>query len=423
MELKIEYLPVGALKPYERNTRKHTKADLAKIEESIRRFGFDDPIGVWGPELTIVEGHGRLQAAQALGMETVPCIRLDHLSEERRREYAIAHNRIAELSAWDFSALRLETEALGEPILKEWRLDELEPLKAEGFFRAEDKEAAAESTEEYDRFTEKFKPKKTTDDCYTPPEVYDAVADWVAGEYGLNKANFVRPFYPGGDYRNYPYAAGQVVVDNPPFSILAEIECWYLKKGIPFFLFAPALTPFNAASTGPGCCCLCAGVSIVYDNGAVVATSFVTSLEPEDTMARTAPELTAAVQAVVDRLAAEGKTELRRNDYPDQVVTAALMQKWSRYGVDFRVRRGEGLLIDALDAQKEVGRSIFGHGLLLSERAAAERAAAERAAAERAAAERAAATSWQLSERERKLSAELNGKARKKRAAKRKEEA
>lgn len=69
---------------------------------------------------------------------------------------------------------------------------------------------------EYDAFVEKFKPKLTTDDCYTPQLVYDAVADWTESTYGVDRACFVRPFYPGGDYENYPYKPGDVVVDNPP---------------------------------------------------------------------------------------------------------------------------------------------------------------------------------------------------------------
>ena len=56
-----------------------------------------------------------------------------------------------------------------------------------------------EKFEDYDGFVEKFKPKKTTDDCYTPEIVYNAIADWVANEYNLDKSVFVRPFYPGGD--------------------------------------------------------------------------------------------------------------------------------------------------------------------------------------------------------------------------------
>lgn len=94
---------------------------------------------------------------------------------------------------------------------------------------------------DYDGFVEKFKPKKTTDDCYTPEIVYNAIADWVANEYHLNKAEFVRPFYPGGDYERFDYG-NKIVVDNPPFSILAQIIEFYSDKEIKFFLFAPTLT-------------------------------------------------------------------------------------------------------------------------------------------------------------------------------------
>lgn len=101
MELKIEYLPVKDLQPYEHNARKHADDDVGAIIASIKEFGFDDPIGIWKDNV-IIEGHGRLMAAKKLGMETVPCIRLDHLTDEQRRAYALAHNRTAELSDWDF---------------------------------------------------------------------------------------------------------------------------------------------------------------------------------------------------------------------------------------------------------------------------------------------------------------------------------
>lgn len=104
-DLRIEYLPVGSLKPYEKNARKHESADVTAIVKSIEEFGFDDPIGIWGEDNLIVEGHGRLLAAKQLGMETVPCIRLDHLTDEQRRAYALAHNKTAELSEWDFNIL------------------------------------------------------------------------------------------------------------------------------------------------------------------------------------------------------------------------------------------------------------------------------------------------------------------------------
>ena len=100
MNLVIDYLPVDGLKPYDRNARKHTDKDVQTIVNSIKEFGFNDPIGVWGDENLIVEGHGRLQAAKKLGMKTVPCIHLDHMSDEQRRAYALAHNKTAELSSW-----------------------------------------------------------------------------------------------------------------------------------------------------------------------------------------------------------------------------------------------------------------------------------------------------------------------------------
>lgn len=106
MKLKIEYLPVEALKPYKNNARKHGEEDIDAICESIKEFGFDDPIGIWKD--TIVEGHGRLMAAKKLGMTEVPVIRLDHLTDEQRRAYALAHNRTAEMSIWDDPAKALE---------------------------------------------------------------------------------------------------------------------------------------------------------------------------------------------------------------------------------------------------------------------------------------------------------------------------
>ena len=104
MELKIEYLPIKELKPYEKNTRKHQKKDIDNIARSIEKFGMNDPIGIWKDNI-IVEGHGRLLACKQLGMTEVPCVRLDHLTDEQRREYAIAHNATAELSEWDLDIL------------------------------------------------------------------------------------------------------------------------------------------------------------------------------------------------------------------------------------------------------------------------------------------------------------------------------
>jgi ParB-like chromosome segregation protein Spo0J len=109
-KLQIVYLPPGDLKPYEKNARKHAPDDIEAIKKSILEDGFNDPIATWNG--VIVEGHGRQIAAQELGLETVPVIRLDHLSDKQRREYMIRHNRTAELSAWDFQTLEEECAAL-----------------------------------------------------------------------------------------------------------------------------------------------------------------------------------------------------------------------------------------------------------------------------------------------------------------------
>ena len=110
--MNVEYIPVGQLKPYEKNARKHAEYDVGQIAESIEQYGFNDPIGIWGKDNIIVEGHGRLLAAKKLGMTEVPCIRLDDLTDEQRREYAIMHNKTAELSTWDFDLLAAEIPEL-----------------------------------------------------------------------------------------------------------------------------------------------------------------------------------------------------------------------------------------------------------------------------------------------------------------------
>lgn len=111
-ELKIVYLDPAELTPYENNTRKHAPSDIESIKKSIEQDGFNDPIGIWGENNIIVEGHGRQIAAVEMGLKKVPCIRLDHLTDTQRREYAIRHNRTAELSAWDFDTLQEELAAL-----------------------------------------------------------------------------------------------------------------------------------------------------------------------------------------------------------------------------------------------------------------------------------------------------------------------
>lgn len=70
-----------------------------------------------------------------------------------------------------------------------------------------EKQIVLESNAEYEAFVDKFKPKLTTDDCYTPPEVYEVVKNWACAKYGIDPAKIVRPFYPGGDYESFDYNA------------------------------------------------------------------------------------------------------------------------------------------------------------------------------------------------------------------------
>ena len=243
--------------------------------------------------------------------------------------------------------------------------------------------------DEYKEFLSKFERKKTTDDCYTPPAIYDVIADWVAKEYGLDRKNFVRPFYPGGDYERERYGSEDIVVDNPPFSIIAKIIRFFCKRNIPFFLFAPALTVFTA----PECpvCYLTTGVSITYENGAKVATSFCTSLDPAQI--RTAPDLRAAVERA--NIENRATTPLPKYTYPSEVITAAAAQRLSQFGIDFSCPRGQAVYVATLDAQRSKNKTIFGGGFLLAERAAAELAAAIN-------------VTWELSDREMQIVKSLN---------------
>ena len=105
MELKIEYIAVEDLKPYEKNNKKHEDFDIGEIAKSISKYEMIDPVGIWGKDNIIVEGHGRVLACKQLGIDKVPCIRLDHLTDEQRREYAIVHNKSQELALYDFDNL------------------------------------------------------------------------------------------------------------------------------------------------------------------------------------------------------------------------------------------------------------------------------------------------------------------------------
>lgn len=111
--LEVTYRKISELTKYERNSRTHSDAQVSQIMGSIKEFGFTNPILI-DTDGGIIAGHGRLLAAQRLGMATVPTITLDGLSETQRRAYVIADNKLALNAGWDEEMLKLELQELDE---------------------------------------------------------------------------------------------------------------------------------------------------------------------------------------------------------------------------------------------------------------------------------------------------------------------
>ena len=256
----------------------------------------------------------------------------------------------------------------------------------------------------YEELVESAKPKRTTDDCYTPENIYEVVRDYVANRYGLDPETFVRPFYPGGDYQAEDYT-GKVVVDNPPFSILRKIMDFYNANGIKWFLFTPGMSTVIGANYREKMH-ICLGASITYENGATVQTSFATNLEPAGI--RTDPKLLNAINAANEENRQKTKKIKNRVKwiYPSQLLTAAKMNYLANYGIDISFSLDELHRINKLD-NHPANKSVYGGGYLLSP-AAADRLAEAEAEAE---AEKRRLLGWncadgvkiELSDRERAL--------------------
>ena len=417
INLKKLVFNTGQIEGVPRNPRDWTKEDVSRLAASIVETPelFEArPLLVVprGERFVVIGGNMRLAAARELAMDAPPCYEIQDRSVDNLKQMAIKDNvsfgewdtdlldkewSACPLKEWGVTIREKEPSVVSEPEASEMTAGEIAEKKRE----FEERMAAGEideGDEEYQAFLDKFVPKKTTDDCYTPDLVYEAVAQWVANEYHVAPRHFVRPFYPGGDYQREQYLPDAIVVDNPPFSILSEIIKFYVEKGIRFFLFAPTLTLFSSSSSLVTA--LPVAASVTYENKANVNTSFVTNLENPSIRLRSVPSLYRVVKEANDRNLEEQRRELPKYAYPDNVVTSAFVARLSRYGIDFSVSRAESVSIDALDAQKEQGRAIYGKGFLVSERAAVEREAAERAAAIR----------FALSPREREIVAQL-GKA------------
>ena len=386
----LKTLNLRDIHPYERNPRINAKA-VEPVMKSIQKDGYRARIIV-DKDGVIIAGHTRYEAMKRLGWTEAEVWIADDMTPEQIADYRIRDNLTADFAEWDFSELEAEIEELD----LDFDMSEFEGFEGteDSWFDRREKDGAErqEGNDEYNDFLDKFEAKKTTDDCYTPDNIYDAVADWVADRYSINRSAFVRPFYPGGDYQNAKYPKGCAVVDNPPFSIMAEIIRFYQQKGIRFFLFAPSLACFNYI-IHDGLTVVGEYSGITYENGANVKTSFLTNMEGHEIAAFSEVELFEAIEKANDENEAAMRVSLPKYEYPDEVITSAKMGWLCQYGQALTIRRDESKLIRALDAQKEQGKTIYGCGLLLSPQKTAERAAAERAAA----------TKWQLSDREREI--------------------
>ncbi|MGB3740112.1 MAG: DNA methyltransferase [Pontixanthobacter sp.] len=147
---RLESIALADLVPHNRNARTHSKKQLKQIADSIRRFGFTNPVLVDGDN-SVVAGHGRIEAARMLGMKHVPALRFQHMSEAEKRAYVIADNRLAELAGWDPDLLALEFEAIAE-LDKDFEaaLTGFNPADIEALLNGLESEKAAEGPVEVD---------------------------------------------------------------------------------------------------------------------------------------------------------------------------------------------------------------------------------------------------------------------------------
>ena len=224
---------------------------------------------------------------------------------------------------------------------------------------------------DYESFVAKFRDlPKTTDDTYTPKDVYEAVLWYVDSIYPLQGKQIIRPFYPGGDYENTEYPEDGVVIDNPPFSIFTKICRYYALHNIPFFLFGPAMTILSVLKYQ--CSAVIVSSGVIFENGADVNVNFATNLLG-DTLVTTSCELSRRLD-----LCNRKKKNIKPKavyDYPDEVLSVSFFQCIARGDADFSVRRLEAEIIKKLDNHPKDSGRLFSEHLIVSQHTA--RAAAE----------------------------------------------
>lgn len=374
MKTSIKKMKLADLIPTENNPRQIKKDDFERLKKPVQSFPqmLDIREIVVDEKNRILGGHQRVKALLANGEKEVNVKVVEGLSEEEKREFVIRDN--IQNGEWDFDMLANEWDDLP---LDDWGVSI--PVWDE-------------SQTEYQQFVDKFKPKLTTDDCYTPNAVFEAVEKWVRKEYKLGNIENIRPFKPEGDYQSESYE-GKVVIDNPPFSILSEIVRWYTDKGVKFFLFAPCLTTFGIALD-----CqttkIITGVNIVYENGAKVLTNFVTNMASSNVLVKVAGTLRQRIEEAQPKESAE----LERYNRPKNLKVGTDLVYVAKLGHDWELTNEDCQIVKNADGLKDVGKGLYGGGLIVSDEVA-EKLQAEKSA-----------IVVELSDREKEIVAKLNGK-------------
>ena len=246
---------------------------------------------------------------------------------------------------------------------------------------------------DYESYIAKFRDlPKTTDDTYTPPDVYEAVLQYLREEGKLAADHTIlRPFYPGGDYERAEYPENGIVIDNPPFSMFSKICKFYTARHIPFFLFGPGMT-ISTVSTYATAVIINTG--LVFENGANVRINFASSLFP-DVALMTAPRLNDLIGACPSQ---NQKKKLPIYDSPDELLSVSDLKTICSGGIDFSVRRSECVRVRSLDLHPKEG-GLFGDHFLIAKAKA--KAIAKAIAKAKAKAKR--AIHIPLSEREQRI--------------------
>lgn len=199
-------------------------------------------------------------------------------------------------------------------------------------------------------FLAKFKPVNGSDECYTPPPVFECVYNYVRELFSqFNNMENLRPFKPNGDFLKEDYN-GKIVIDNPPFSILSYIVNYYQLNNVKFWLFAPILSIMQYYRR---CDIVITKITITYVNGAKVATSFITNMFGDNRIV-----LDGSLSEKINSL--QNKKTFIKNRYPF-VLSGARLQKWVKPGNILTIKQEDTLPILTLKYK------VFGNGCYIRE--------------------------------------------------------